>query len=248
MTVSEPPVYTKLIRDAASLIPIRDGPDGVEVFMLKRLGRGNFPDLHVFPGGKVDADDESLGQLFTPAKSANYPPMKFKAAAVRECFEECGVLLGEPSREPLDDEVIRTFKHEVLDDKVSFNTGLDRLGLTILDESVLYFSHWITPPYAPARFDTRFFITHLSREETTETHDREAASGSWQCPETALKHYRQKEWQMIVPTLSTLRMISGYKQASDLMDDVRLGKHRIPVPAALQEKGMQPFVGIWCSS
>ena len=240
-------VYTKLIREAASLIPVRDGPEDLEVFMLKRQGRGVFPDLHVFPGGKVDEEDTELADRFTSIGSENHPPLRFKAAAIRECFEECGVFLGESDGGQISVEQLRNFKHEVLDDKIKFNDGLDQLHLKIRDERVLYFSHWITPPYAPARFDTRFFITQLTRSETTETHDREAAHGSWQRPEEALWRYSSKEWQMIVPTITTLRMISGFSNAKELIDSVRTGKHRIPVPAALQEKGMQPFVGIWCS-
>lgn len=239
--------YNKLIREAASVIVLRDSASGPEVFMLQRPGRGDFPDLHVFPGGKVDEDDVGLGTLLAAPQSPNHPTQKFKAAALRECFEECGVLFAGPPNGQLRIRDLQQFRADLLSNNVSFKDGFERLKLTFHDDAVLYFSHWITPAYAPARFDTRFFVAHVPAEQEAENHASETIAGSWQTPETALRNYAQGDWQLIVPTITTLRMIAGYEDVPTLMDAVRFGRHRIPVPPSLHEKGMQYFVGSWCS-
>lgn len=237
----------KVIREAASVLVMRDGERGPEVFMLQRPGRGVFPDLHVFPGGKVDADDSQLGERLAPPQSLNHPPRKFKAAALRECFEECGVLYAQTPTGPLDAREMQEFRADLLNDRVSFKKDFERLSLQFQDDHVLYFSHWITPEFAPARFDTRFFIAHVPPEQEARNYAGETIAGSWQTPEQALRRYALKEWQMIMPTLTTLRMIAGYATVDALMAIVAQGLHRIPVTPALHKQGMQRYKGIWCS-
>ena len=239
--------YNKSIREAASVIVLRDSSDGPEVFMLQRPGRGDFPDLHVFPGGKVDDDDVELGTLLASPQSPNHPAQKFKAAALRECFEECGVLFADPQDGRLGIRDLQQFRAELLSKQITFKDGFEQFQLAFHDEAVLYFSHWITPPYAPARFDTRFFVAHVPAEQEAKNHESETIAGSWQTPEMALRNYACGDWQLIVPTITTLRMIAGYDQVEALMDAVRRGRHRIPVTPSLHKQGMQYFVGTWCS-
>ena len=239
--------YNKTIREAASVIVLRDGEAGPEVFMLQRPGRGDFPDLHVFPGGKVDADDVELGAQLAAPQSPNQPTQKFKAAALRECFEECGVLFADNHDGQLNARDLQRFRADILSNRIAFKDGFERFQLVFQDDAVLYFSHWITPPYAPARFDTRFFVAHVPAEQRAENHASETIAGSWQTPELALRNYARGDWQLIVPTITTLRMISGYDDVTTLMHAVKHGRHRIPVTPSLHEKGMQYFVGTWCS-
>ena len=247
MNKEEPQIHNELIREAASVIVVRDSVNGPEVFMLQRPGRGDFPDLHVFPGGKVDDNDAELGEMIAPPQSANHPPERFKVAALRECFEECGVLYAEDPFGPIDPENLQSLRHDLLDDRVTFKDLVDDLALLFQDDAVLYFSHWITPPYAPARFDTRFFVAHVPEDQVAENHASETIAGSWQTPEVALRNYAKGDWQLIVPTITTLRMISAYADVASLLDAVKRGRHRIPVTEALHEKGMQYFIGTWCS-
>ena len=243
----QPATFNETIREAASVVVLRDGVDGPEVFMLQRPGRGDFPDLHVFPGGKVDGDDVELGAQLAAPQSPNHPTQKFKAAALRECFEECGVLFADSLNGQLGTVNLQQFRTDLLSKRISFKDGFERFELTFHDDAVLYFSHWITPPYAPARFDTRFFVAHVPVEQEAKSHASETIAGSWQTPEVALKNYAHGDWQLIVPTITTLRMISGYENVDTLMSAVQRGRHRIPVTPSLHEKGMQYFVGTWCS-
>ena len=247
MKKEESQIHNKVVREAASVIVVRDSNDGPEVFMLQRPGRGDFPDLHVFPGGKVDDDDASLGEQLAPPQSANHPPQRFKAAALRECFEECGVLYAEDPNGRLASSKLQSFRADLLGGLVSFKDVFDELRLGFQDDAVLYFSHWITPEYAPARFDTRFFVAHVPADQEAENHAGETIAGTWQTPEIALRNYAKGDWQLIVPTITTLRMISAYDNVDALLDAVRRGRHRIPVTESLHEKGMQYFIGTWCS-
>lgn len=241
-----PTTVNKIVREAASVVLVRDSKLGPEVYMLKRLGRGVFPDLHVFPGGKVDADDSLAVADLAKPQSLNHPQPKFKAAAIRECFEESGVLFAHTTNGSLVPSEQDVFRQSLLEGSEAFSTGLTRRSLTLQDESVLYFSHWITPEFAPARFDTRFFVAHIHAEQEAENHANESVAGTWQTPLTALQHFARDEWQMIVPTLTTLRMIAGYPDVAALLNTVRSGAHRIPVTAAMHERGMQYFKGPWC--
>ena len=237
----------KVIREAASVILMRDSSAGPEVFMLQRPGRGVFPDLHVFPGGKVDAEDAELGQQLVSPQSANHPDPRFKVAALRECFEECGVLFAETQQRPLSNREMQQFRADVLAKRTTFKVGFEQFELGFQEDAVKYFSHWITPDFAPARFDTRFFLAHVPSDQEAEYHESETIAGSWQPPETALAHYAAGDWQLIVPTITTLRMIAGYDNVAMLESTVSRGLHRIPVTPSLHKQGMQYFFDNWHS-
>ena len=235
----------KPIREAATVILVRTASEGYEVFMLKRPGRGTFPDLHVFPGGKVDAEDKNLCDHLGITKLQTRWPQdvepRFLITAIRECFEECGVLLAHPKSGDLKEEVLADVRQRLLADELIFDRWIIENGLMFDLQYVHYLSHWITPKIAPARFNTRFFIAEMPPNQTAIRHAKEAVRGEWVRPSTALRNYALGEWQMIVPTITTLRMISGYTSRTHLMVSVEAGAHRIPVTSALHEQGMQYF-------
>lgn len=214
--------------------------------MLKRPSRGDFPELHVFPGGKVDVEDEKLasgyGKIYETPTWGVGAPTKFAITAVRECFEEAGVLFVK-SRAKTDVALAMSEIHReaLLGSQLSFAQFLSQENLEIDFSNVHYFSHWITPEHAPARFNTRFFLASLPNEQDASHHRSETSDGSWVSPAQALRNYAQKNWQMIVPTLTSLRMISGYSNVVELISDVSRGRHRIPITSALHAQGMQYF-------
>lgn len=234
------------IREAATVILVRQRNTLPEVFMLERPSRGDFPELHVFPGGKVDADDATLaseyGELYERSAWGIGAPTKFAVAAVRECFEEAGVLFVKSrsnAQHTLD--LGESHREELLRANLSFAEFLTQESLEIDFSGVHYFSHWITPAGAPARFNARFFVARLPHRQDASHHLSETSNGSWVSPAQALRNYAHKRWQMIVPTLTSLRMISGYNNVDDLIRDVVRGRHRIPVTPALHTQGMQFF-------
>lgn len=252
-------VQTKPVRDAATLMLVRDSPCGLEVYMLKRPGRGAFPDLHVFPGGKVDRNDEGFDDLCDSLNDATASKvlsvarngLRYWIAAIRECFEECGVLLARlqsgncPLAKDSDLEKLIESRDSVARDELNFKDFLDSNQLIVETSRVHYFSHWITPEFAPARFNARFFVTEMPKDQHVVEHESEVVSGEWIRPKQALGQFAAGEWQMIVPTLTSLRMLCGYTTTKDLIASVHLGSHKIPVTPSLHAQGIQYDPNRW---
>jgi 8-oxo-dGTP pyrophosphatase MutT (NUDIX family) len=238
------------LRLAASIVLVREGPLGPEVFMTKRPGGAVFPDLHVFPGGKVDdaddapdvvhgADPHDADRQLGVARA-----LRYWIAAIRECFEECGVLLayrgGELLRWSDEGEVARfdDYRHRLIDGAMTM-TDLCRVeNLRLAIDRVAYFSHWITPKQAPKRFDTRFFIAAMPADQQTIAHPEEVVDDVWIRPVDALAAYRDGAWQMISPTLSTLQAASRYADTASLLAAVAACTHLEPLTDELRLQGM----------
>lgn len=239
------------MRLAATILLVRDGAVGPEVFMMQRPGGVDFPDLHVFPGGKVDegdfvpdlleglADGDANLQLGLPAGG-----LRYWVAAIRECFEECGVLLayrdGELIRWRDDREAARfnDYRQQLIEGTISM-TALCRLErLRLAADRVRYFSHWITPEQAPRRFDTRFFIAAMPADQQTLAHHWESTAAEWVRPSDALTAYQHGRWQMISPTLTTLESIVGFGDSRSMLEAVAAERHLSELTDELKRQGM----------
>ena len=241
------------IRKAATVLIVRPGENGPEVFMLQRPGRGDFPDLHVFPGGKVDKEDADLetscfglnDQLASRQLGLKANAIRYWVTVIRECFEECGVLLARRHgvdfrfRDNAEQRHYQGLRERLLAGDVSFSTIINTEGLELATDRVLYFSHWITPETAPARFDTRFFLAAMPRGQQAAGDLRETVSGDWISPTKALQRYEMGDWQMIYPTLTTLKSVTNYTSVEALVNSVREGRHRDSVGPELHRQGMQ---------
>ena len=243
----------EVIRKAATVLVLREGDEGIEVFMVQRPGRGVFPNLHVFPGGKVEGVDHGLGHLCRDLTDAEASAalgiedggLRYWVTAIRECFEECGVLLAYRDGalfQPRDEAEARRFdgyRNELISGELHLPELARRENLELATDRVHYFSHWITPPSAPARFDTRFFVAAMPPGQRAEGHLRETVAGLWIAPAQALAEYDAGRWQMIHPTLTTLRTAARYATVSALVADVVAGEHIGEVDSALHLQGQQ---------
>lgn len=239
------------IRLAATIVLLRDGPGGLEVFMMQRPGSGDFPDLHVFPGGKVDegdfvpelleglSDDEANRRLGIAAGG-----LRYWVAAIRECFEECGVLLayrgGRLIRWRDEGEVARfaAYRQQLIDGEISMAALCRQEGLALAADRVRYFSHWITPPLVPRRFDTRFFVAAMPGDQETVAHHRETADDAWVRPDEALAAHRAGRWQMISPTLTTLESIAAFTDVDEVLEAVAAERHVGELTEEQRRQGM----------
>lgn len=248
-----------LVRDDG----IRDGVGGVQVYMVQRPGRGvDFPDLHVFPGGKVDDADADVAATGLPHPVANRllgvtsGALAYWVAAIRECFEEAGVLLCYGSAAPLAEsspdasgprqvlarsaaEQLAEYRQVLVDGELTMAEFCSAHNLLPALDRLVYFSHWITPEAAPRRFDTRFFITAMPDMQDTDRDTWETASSEWITPEEALAKHERGDWQMIMPTLTTLRSIVGYDNVAALLDAVLKEEHLPTLTNHLRAEGMQ---------
>ena len=230
---------------AATVILLRDAAQSPEVLMIERHSRSEFmPDVYVFPGGRVDDADLALGErtagiTHAAARAAlpTIPPelaLGFFVAAVRETFEEAGVLLARVpgSSELLPPEQVAALgKHrlDVQSGRLSFSELILGEGLELATNTFDVHAHWITPENNPKRFDTIFFST-LAPVGQLAAHDGFESTGHiWIRPEDALDQGRSGKRQMVFPTSCNLETLCGFGTARDALDASR----RRPVVAVM---------------
>ena len=244
---------TKEIRKAATLLLVQPG-NPLEVFMMQRPRRGTFPNLHVFPGGKVDAEDDALDHLcegLGDAEAAvmlgvDHGGLRYWVTAIRECFEECGVLLAYradgtlfEARDATEAACFDDYRNALAAGDLDLRTLAQREDLRLATDKVRYFSHWITPPAAPVRFDTRFFVAAMPSGQRAVGHRSETVSGTWVTATQALANHDAERWQMIHPTLTTLKTVARYGSVDALLAAVAERSHIGNVGANLSDQGMQ---------
>ena len=247
-----PPVEARpvQVRDAATVVLARDGAGGLEVFMLRRTLDADFVGgAYVFPGGAVDEADrhtdvEALSDGRTDAEASallgvGSGGLAYWVAAIRECFEEAGVLLatagdGRPVS-LADPATIERFKGH----RAEVNAGRRRLvevcareGLRLATGAIHYFSHWITPEGAPRRYDTRFFVAPTPPEQEALHDDAETIANLWVAPATALERHRAGELDMILPTIKNLEALARHATTAELLE-AAAAREREPMPAIL---------------
>jgi 8-oxo-dGTP pyrophosphatase MutT (NUDIX family) len=221
-----------VIRDAATVLLVADRPD-LHVLMLERTRRAVFsPGATVFPGGAVDAEDREAraaqlaADLSDPAASAEHAMaaggLAFRIAAVRECFEEAGILLARDSHgHPVEhDGTLAAARVLMNGGELAFTDLLETRGLTIEGRELRLFSHWLTPIGAPRRYNTWFFVAPAPEGEDGTHDDNELVASEWVRPADALAQFAAGEIDLIFPTEMSLRALARYDNARALLDDL----------------------------
>jgi 8-oxo-dGTP pyrophosphatase MutT (NUDIX family) len=159
-------------RPAATIVLLRDGADGLEVFMVVRHHAIDFASgALVFPGGRVEEDDAALAAdtaLCRNPSGLDVDAMAFRIAAIRETFEECGVLFARPDRGTalIDGAALlaveRQYRASVAEGRLSFAALLSACHLLPATDLLTHFAHWVTPRNQPKRYDTHFFLAETS--------------------------------------------------------------------------------------
>ena len=197
------------ILDAATVLPVRDGDTGLEVLMLRRnLESGFVPGAYLFPGGAVDAEDGDGG--LDP----------FRVAAIRECFEEAGLLLARDATGAHPDTTDARFaahRAAIAAGRESIQQLCASEGLTPAVDELHPLSRWVTPEGAPRRYDTRFFVVLAPLEQTPMHDDLEAIDHLWIRPADALDRNRRGDYELILPTLMSLRTLAEHDAATDVV-------------------------------
>jgi len=191
---------------SATVMLLRDGADGLEVFMLRRhSAMATSAGRHVFPGGLVDAADYGV-------RTADEA---FVIAAIRETFEETGVLMATSDMTTSSTEQLPDLEAEriaLVAHQTTFDDVLARHNLTAELDALRPWSHWITPLYEPRRYDTRFFVARMRDGiDTREVADGEADQAAWVQPADALA---TADVLLMPPTEVTLRELDTYESAA----------------------------------
>jgi 8-oxo-dGTP pyrophosphatase MutT (NUDIX family) len=241
------------IRAAATVMLVRDHPiNGLEVFMLQRTLAAVFAKgMYVFPGGRVDAndneeqleaicdgldDEEASALLGIPNGGLSY-----WVAAIRECFEEAGVLLARPTNS---NELVRfdtdsvlqnrfnVARHAIHDSNMSLVELCATENLRLVTNNIHYVSHWITPLGEPRRFDTRFFIARAPEAQEPLHDNSETIASLWVSPIKALERHARGDLAMIPPTTSNLQFLAQHDTTNDALNAAK----KIGTPTAILPK------------
>lgn len=219
-------------RHASTVVLLRDHPEGMQAYLLRRMRTMAFAaGMYVFPGGAVDIRDEALSD----AAWAGPPPAAWASllsadetltkalvcAAVRETFEESGVLLaGRDADHVVADTTGDDWEQDrqaLVDRTLSFAAMLDRRGLTLRADLLRPWAHWITPEFEPKRYDTRFFVAALPEGQRTRDVGGEADRVAWVRPADALSAAERGEMGMLPPTAFTLSEIATYDDVAAVL-------------------------------
>ncbi len=246
--------------DASTVILVRNGvPVGApwQTFMVRRHIKSDFAaDVFVWPGGKVDASDrdpELLEQVVGhPLLPQGAPgPAEWKAirmAAIRELFEEAGVLLARR-----EDGGLLDLMREDADRFDRYRRQLQAGGTSMLEiaheEKLRYladalhpFSRWITPVPFRRRFDTRFFVA-LAPERQMPVHDRtETTASTWISPDDALQRYEEGEFPLVFATEQHLRRMQAFSSIDEMIAACEIADLEPVTPKVIERDGQQGFL------
>ena len=218
-------------KSASTVIFLNEGyGSGLRVLMLKRNIALEFVGgAYVFPGGKVDDGDKSpklysrcVGVDDEEASSrlgVHEDGLSYYIAAIRESFEEAGVFLGSANEDKgmLDVTALYEKRKELNAGQVAFETIIEELNLELHARRLIYFAHWITPEGSPRRYDTRFFISALPKDQVADVDYGETTSSVWISPKEALERHHQGEFEMILPTVKSLEVLSQFSSIEETL-------------------------------
>jgi 8-oxo-dGTP pyrophosphatase MutT (NUDIX family) len=216
----DPSFVAAVPREAATVALVRDAPGGMEVYLLRRVrGMAFAGGMHVFPGGSVDAADATADIGWAGPDAAAWAKdfgttepsaRSLVCAAVRETFEESGVLLaGSSPDEVLADVSTDEWEAErvALEGRQqSLSELLCRRSLVLRTDLLRPLAHWITPAVEPKRFDTKFFLARLPERQVTRPAGTEADQRLWVRPAAAL----EQGLALMPPTRAVLSELAAY--------------------------------------
>ncbi len=207
------------------MLLIRDAPE-LQVFMLRRNLQSVFAaGAYVFPGGAVDPEDDAPGLLAEPAPvgAAEVVAARFRVAAIREAFEEAGVLLARDAStgQPVDVASLSAAREALHRGDRTFTEIVGDLGVVLDTGSLWPIGRFITPRGAPRRYDTWFFVAPAPDGHAYRHDDGETVASLWIRPDDARERSRSGEFELIEPTWCTLGLAARYSRVAPLFDAVR---------------------------
>jgi 8-oxo-dGTP pyrophosphatase MutT (NUDIX family) len=200
------------------------------VLMLERHGSITFPGVHAFPGGIVEPGDAAVAHAGVPVGQAwaaagegdtadEAPP--YWVAAVRELFEEMGILLARRAGRWLDASEVaeRSALRARLHTGEAFDALVREHDLVLATDELHYFARWITPRVNPKRFDTRFLVGRVPVGQDAVADGTETVSHEWLTPAAALRAYLDGRIQLIPPTVHTLDDLARFASVDAVLAD-----------------------------
>ena len=225
------PADPEAIRPAATVMLVRDAHPGIETFVLRRVTTMAFASgMTVFPGGAVDRGDHGSVTWHGPdprwwATAVGEPPDAARAlvlAAVRELFEETGVLLAGPAPQGpvavLPDDV----REAVVQHRATLTEVLAEAGLGVRSDLLRPWANWLTPPGQGRRYDTFFFAAALPEGQQARMVTTEADLGQWRRPDDLFAERAAGRTKLMPPTMAMLRDLAGFASVDQVLAHPRV--------------------------
>ena len=205
------------VRPAATVLLLRDGPNGVEVLMTRRSATASFaPGAYVFPGGGIDAADAQAHPHARRRATQSDLHLTQAIAAIRESFEELGILLARHAN----GQMANTADIAALDRQApgeNFAAQCVARGLTLAADEVFVLAHWITDRDLPRRFDVPFLVARMPDAQTPVADEKEQFEPVWVRPADALSRHEAGDFFIIFPTIRTLERLQHYATVDSVL-------------------------------
>ena len=242
-------------RSSSAVMLLRDATAGgkLEVFMVRRVIQSDFmPDVYVFPGGSVQPDDlaveQEVGVCREVATDAADPDGRtalgrgVRAAAIRELFEEAGVLLAYQGADILAvNEGNRTrfanYRQAFNERKGSLVEMARAEQLTLASDRLNYCAHWITPEGLPKRFDTHFFVTTAPAEQQAVYDNLETSEGIWIAPSEALARAQRDQFPIVFATIHQLHDLAAFGSVAEALQATASTLVKTHAPVLVERAG-----------
>ncbi|WP_040525983.1 NUDIX hydrolase [Gordonia effusa] len=216
------------LKAASTVVLVRDGEQGIEVFLQRRVKQMAFAGgMTVFPGGGVDPRDggadiawsgHGIDWWATQFGTDEDVAQKLVCAAVRETYEECGVLLvGTADGSPLDVTSLAPQRSLLEDRTLSLAEFLAANDLTLRADLLVPLAHWITPKNEKRRYDTHFFLAALPAGQVADDRTTEVEEAYWRSAAGALEDWAAGKCFLLPPTWTQLRELARYSTVADLL-------------------------------
>ena len=235
--------------DAASVLLLRDSDEGLQVLLMRRAQASQvLGGAYVFPGGKVDAEDHAPQTL--PCLSEAAPQLRDRLgepeldparaaglfmAALREAFEECGVLAGQDESGP---SLAAQLREQV--SQSGWHQSLRAQGLRLRTDALLPWSRWITPRQPAVtnkRFDTRFFLARICGDQVASHDNFETTDSVWLTPLQALQRYADGEIDLVAPQIMSLYELKAHRSVDQALEEARQRPPALIEPHPFDEDG-----------
>ena len=238
--------------DSASVVLLRDSPHGLQVLLLKRHQASNvLGGAYVFPGGKLDADDQHPSVLQCLSQDAatlhhrlcepelgEHQAAGLFVAAMREAFEECRILLGQPSASSSQLQALQN----ALDQGHRWAEAMASLSIQLDTQHLVPWTRWITPRQASVtskRFDTRFFIARVPEGQIAEHDNHETTEALWTTPREALERYWEHQIELAPPQIMGLVQLARHADTTSALAEAQSRQPPIVEPEPFDHDGIR---------
>jgi 8-oxo-dGTP pyrophosphatase MutT (NUDIX family) len=253
------PMETPGPRPASTVVVLRDGARGPQVFLVRRHeGTAFMGGAHVFPGGRVDAADRDGADpswcdgLDAARRIDTLIPddsVAYHVAAARELFEEAGVLLARDAAgvfaslsDAAEQARFRGYRDDVHAARLTLRALLERERLRLALDALVPVAHWVTPPIDVRQFDTRFFLTRVPPHQTPVHDDAETVESGWMRPADAIDASRRDELLLPIPTWTMLRELEPFGDVESALSWARARQIARRQPLVVEREGMRLLV------